>query len=431
MPMLLVSFSPLTSLLHYGDGSQLFMARKGTYFCNTEDAEINLQAIKGLTLDEYLNDFISQIIIQAPIGRHHSMANIWGAEVFARVADLKYNLPGDVDNERKRLYYKYIFAKTEDLKFILANHSDVTPPPNDPAPSTINATDKKILVIDDEADKGWGQLLKALFSKCSVDVASEKISGFDQLSKQFVNNIENDYYDLYILDLRLRGDEEESVVDTQRFSGMDVLRTIKKYNEGNQVIMMTASNKAWNMKRLIDDGANGYYIKEAPELMLSAEFSKENFNSFIADVNKAFNNSYKRDLWRKCDDLITYIERKDWEDEYREDLMSQLNIFSSFMLKAQTPNDIAATYVVLFEVLEILKQYYCKTLAVPESIKEIIEDECNTVMPNKLYDNLKTVNRARNNYIHKLKNKCDVKANTSKGLKVLFSVVDQIIREFN
>jgi DNA-binding NarL/FixJ family response regulator len=29
--------------------------------------------------------------------------------------------------------------------------------------------------------------------------------------------------------------------------------------------MFTASNKAWNMKALLDAGADGYYIKESPE----------------------------------------------------------------------------------------------------------------------------------------------------------------------
>ena len=50
--------------------------------------------------------------------------------------------------------------------------------------------------------------------------------------------------------LRLNGAAEDGQLVPEEFSGYKVLRRIKELNRGNQVIMLTASNKAWNLKAL-------------------------------------------------------------------------------------------------------------------------------------------------------------------------------------
>lgn len=71
----------------------------------------------------------------------------------------------------------------------------------------------------------------------------------------------------------MNGVQEEKVLSPNEFSGMKILKAIKAANQGIQVIMFTASNKAWNMKALLDAGADGYYIKESPEFAFPNSYS--------------------------------------------------------------------------------------------------------------------------------------------------------------
>ena len=48
-------------------------------------------------------------------------------------------------------------------------------------------------------------------------------------------------------------------------------------------------------------------------------------------------------------------------------------------------------------------------------------------MDDKVFNKLKQVNRARNNYVHKLHEVCDIDHKSVDGLKTLFNVVSDVI----
>jgi len=360
----------------------------------------------------------------------HSLANQWGAEVLARVTNIKYDTPIEVSVSLKSIYFKYalfhtIFSKSNNIAIPKATKTEA-----------IQSKGRRILLIDDEADRGWEQIVRALFVDAYIDVVQSKIPGFDALPEQFIKRIQNDFYDLYLLDLRLQGEKEESIVQTELFSGMDVLEGIKSVNPGNQVIMLTASNKAWNLKKIIKKKANGYYIKEDPELLLPYEFSVENYHSFKKDIMTAYNNLYKRDLWAQYDDLFGYIESSIIEDELKEELHSQLSIFEQFMLASTSIDNLSSVYLTLFQIFETIKQYYSREMDfsssesyLPADIKKII----NTFGSKSIDDNdsvykmLKIANRARNNYVHKLHQTCEIDHKSVNGLRELFKVVSGVI----
>lgn len=361
----------------------------------------------------------------------HSLANQWGAEVLARVANLRYDTPIEVQESQKVLYFKYALFLTDYY------NSDVLTTNRTTKAKAIESKGRRILLIDDEADRGWEQIVRALFVNASyIDVVKNKISGFDDLPEKCIERIQKDFYDIYLLDLRLQGEREESIVDTDKFSGMDVLDAIKHINPGNQVIMMTASNKAWNMKKIMEKHANGYYIKEAPEQLLPFDFSQENFKSLRDDITVAFQNAYKRDLWARCDDLLGYIEHSIIEDDLKEELKSQLDIFEKFLLAATDAKKLSSVYLTLFQVFETIKQYYSKDIDfsssddkpyLPADIKKIINEFGRTSMDDKVFKKLQQVNRARNNYVHKLHEVCDIDHKSVDGLKTLFEVVSDVI----
>lgn len=358
-----------------------------------------------------------QIEMPSNIGGH-SLANQWGATVLAKAAGIDYEPTEEILNAQKSLYFKYVKAKTESGF-----------PENDKK-ETINTKGKRILLIDDEAGKGWSDVFRKIFNGGYLDVVDGKLSGFNDIPEGIKQNIYYDLYDLYLIDLRLMGENEEHIVSTLQFSGRDVINEIKRNNEGNQVIVITASNKAWNMRNLLADGANGYYIKESPDLLLSPEFSKENFYSFKNDVEIALGNRYKRHLWAKSYDLNKRINNKNIDDNLQNNLTAQLNVFETFMLKANNENEIANTYLTLFQILEIIKHYYSPLLgkeykSLTDCMYAILEEFGH--LKGHQINNLDKVNNGRNNMVHKLNIPNATNYKTKEGLTTLFEVITNVI----
>jgi len=360
VPLLFVSKLPLQSFLKYGECSQLFLMSRGTYFCTPEETTDALEIIEGLSVDNYKSDFLSQIHISpdAEIGRH-SMANQWGADVFNRIISKdNRNETDEIKTAKKKLYYKYVFLNTIDIKAAI---NDIE---NDEERENVrlNATGKNILLIDDEADKGWSFVLKdKFFVNSNFDVINSAIADYSDISETIRKKIESDYYDLYLLDLRLLGTKEDEIYSADEFSGMKILKEIKNKNQGNQVVILTASNKAWNMKALLDAGADGYYIKESPELKLPMSFSKANFQAFKHDVAIAFDNSFKKKIVRKLNSLISTINSSN-NLKHNNDLSLELvNVFNNSLrqiIAAKSKNDFAFSYIALFQTFEVLSREY-------------------------------------------------------------------------
>lgn len=369
-----------------------------------------------------LQNEIKHIHLDLPsnIGRH-SLANQWGATVMAKVAGIEYEPTEEILNIQQSLYFKYIKAK---------NGSD---DPENSEKKIEETKGKRILLIDDEADKGWSDVFKKMFDGGYLDVINVKLSGFNEIPEEIKQNIYDDLYDLYLVDLRLLGENEEHIVVPKQFTGRDVINEIKRNNEGNQVVVITASNKAWNMRKLFAEGANGYYVKESPELLLPPELSKENYDSLIDSINSAFKNCYKRRLWADQYYLIKYIEKSDLEQNLQDKLIRQLEVFETFMLKAENENELAATYLTLFQILEIIKHHYSPRLAkefksLPDYIYAILE-EFGHLNGHERINNLYEVNEGRNNMVHKSNKRNATNYKTKDGLTTLFKVVDTIIRK--
>lgn len=360
VPLLFVSKLPLQSFLKYGECSQLFLMQTGTYFCTPEETSDAMEIIEGLSIETYKSDFLNQIQIKpdAEIGTH-SMANQWGADVFNRIISKNdREATPEINRAKKKLYYKYVYANTVNIKDIFEDVSkDI-----DRKEQRILASGKNILFIDDEADKGWEFVLKKwLLGARTFDVVKSKTKDFDSLPKNVKDKIQSDFYDLYLLDLRMMGIEEDNVYSPDDFSGMKILKAIKdvkKGNQGNQVIMLTASNKAWNMKALLDAGADGYYIKESPELKLPMSFSNANFQSFKDAVELSLNSGYKKDIFRKINVLLSKISKSNISEFTKNELEYVLNQSLKQVLFAKNILDFAYAYITLFQAFEFITKEY-------------------------------------------------------------------------
>ena len=300
VPILFVSTLSLNSVMLQAEIYSQILATKGVFFSEFELSSIQqeIEHLTGLNDSEYLTKFLKTIHIQPDetVGRH-SLANIWGAYALDKAANTNA-LPSD-SKFKKALYFKYISAfnsldklKTSSLKVLRKiNIGNV---------NKIEASDKRILLVDDEAEKGWETVLRKVFKTTNdedIVVINEKVKDYDSLSEVSKRTIETKDFDLYLIDLRLNGLEEDENVKTEEFSGMKVLRKIKSLNEGRQVIIFTASNKVWNLKALLDAGADDYYMKESPEYNLSDKLSEQNYQDFKYNAERCFKRKYLKEVY--------------------------------------------------------------------------------------------------------------------------------------
>jgi DNA-binding NarL/FixJ family response regulator len=328
VPILYLSKLSLNSIMLQTEIYSQILATKGVVFSefDLQSNKAEIEHLIGLNESEYLTKFLKIIHIQPDetVGRH-SLANIWGAYAMDKASNA--NALSDDSDFKKKLYFKYIsaFNNIDKLKpsrlNVLGNIKvgDV---------NKIKAEGKRILLIDDEASKGWETVLRKIFKTSSAEdfvVINEKIKDFESFSEASKHIIETGEFDLYLVDLRLNGLDEDENLKTEDFSGMKVLKKIKSLNKGNQVIIFTASNKVWNLKALLDAGADDYYLKESPEYNFSKTISEQNYNDFRDNVVECFKRSYLKEIY----------------SEWEKTKMNNTNSDIDFIAESDTALDIA------------------------------------------------------------------------------------------
>ena len=476
IPILFLSISSLNSILLKARLYSQILSTKGTYFTefnDLESAKEEVSLIEGLAEYDYVTGFLKVIHLlpDGTIGRH-SLANIWGAYAMDKAANTNA-LPQDSDF-KKKLYFKYMaaFANLNKIKPL-----DILGKIQIGKANTINAAGKKILLIDDEADKGWESVLRKIFKTTSPEdfvVINEKVKDFDRFSTENKQITETQRFDLYLVDLRLNGLEEEETIKTKEFSGMKVLRKIKSINQGNQVLIFTASNKSWNFKALLDEGADGYYMKESPEYNFSQEFSNQNYKQFQNEIQTCFDNNYLFDIWVfkeaiekhfKSNPLKFYfpnhlelLKAITYQNLILEELKASFDI-----LKTSNSHRFNVVMLSLFKIVESLSEIfifkdeklffgdkeevkYCsyvkesktyelkrKTSDIPNRAYESTENKMHALLLQKLGINDKPlhlfihrITRYRNDYIHP-ENRFDLKPLKADDIKQWFEKLQEIL----
>ena len=253
---------------------------------------------KGKMSDAQYYDFLSKVKIDRPSNHktHHSIANEWTLMQWFNMIDWKGNRP-EIENSDflNRLHTKYM------IQTLKCHPKDYAT--SDKLPMKINGIDNKtIMLIDDEYNKGWKAILSRIINASNAHLVcfedfNKTLSRDDQINK--INNFIDAYHnpiDCYIIDLRLH-DEDVEETDSSKLSGHRITDHIVNDethgNRGRQVVILTASNKVWNMRKEIEEcGARYYALKESPEMQLTHEQSKNLFLDFCKDIQMACQQSY-------------------------------------------------------------------------------------------------------------------------------------------
>ena len=126
----------------------------------------------------------------------------------------------------------------------------------------------KILLIDDEAEKGWFEVFAHLlgdindfhFDYLRVDFRS---SAYDQIIDSALEIIFEEDFDIIILDFKLNPYRISENIKEETIS-QKLLRSIKSKNPGIQVIAFSASNNIQKIKDFQQEGILGFVSKGNP-----------------------------------------------------------------------------------------------------------------------------------------------------------------------
>jgi len=151
-----------------------------------------------------------------------------------------------------------------------------------------------ILLIDDNADKGWRVVVKKLFPNSTLDI---KLN-YDEA----LNIPDFGVYDFVFLDLRLPTNQVDRIPKIE--NGMFLIEKIKSADTSLHVplIVFTASQKAVTLHLVQQKGADAMYVKQPP--YFSLEQSLDNYYKFILELNtqidKGLHLKYYWELIVKC-----------------------------------------------------------------------------------------------------------------------------------
>ena len=257
--------------------------------------------------------FVNSIFVNPPANyqSHHSIANEWAlVRYFSMLesddSNILYvslqNKIYDLDY-LKTLHFKHLEAKANRQKFNSKKH-------------TINAIlkgieGKKIGIIDDEINKGWLEFYGYILNKSKATAMPFNNFQKDETKVELIKKIEQwlleifklvDPIDIFIIDLRLH-DDDFSEQDFQNLSGIQIIKFLKKYNPGIQVVVSTASNKVWNYQKCLDLGVKYFSVKESPETYNTRSETVASFSHFSNQLSNAVKDVFLAEIFRKIEDL--------------------------------------------------------------------------------------------------------------------------------
>ncbi len=288
---------------------------------------------------------IEKINISSRFDTRHQTTNEWGAmrlaSNFGVFELIKFTYP-------KHLYFKYL------TNFLKKNQS----PPDKSLHSLFN----KILLIDDNADCGWKELLENIHN-CTVD---KRISTVEVLAWQTSAPEKFDQYDLIYLDLYL----EKGKADSK--SALSALRFIKANFPHIPVIIFTASDKAWNLEEVLDKGADAMYTKESPLYYNNVEYSSKNFREFTNTVKYVYEKYKKLKPYsiqiRNIFSHSFFILIENSPRKLRERIEERLKMFYGLLKKGYEQreydkktffySDFELAFITLWSVLNEIQEYY-------------------------------------------------------------------------
>ena len=298
---------------------------------------------------------------------NHSVANEWAISRWAHAIDVDViddGISHIIAKIEYNIYYKYLntihpinlSGKLEKELIIRSAKSDYLP---------------KVLLVDDEADKGWYEIFcNIIYDKNGFDFfyLDEELDGKgqDEITEIVHKKIIDDDIDIVLLDYRLML-SDFSTKKAEHITGMKILKEIKhNINPGIQVIIISATNKVWNLRELQKAGADGFILKESPLDIVDDDFTVNNIKSFINELSNAMRNGFKKGYYNLCTEIISNLSQEKCGSDNFKDAVSafktQVQLLRNNIIRMDSDDKYSLDIAFLncYNIFEILKDYYLK-----------------------------------------------------------------------
>lgn len=291
---------------------------------------------------------------------NHSIANEWAIYRWAKTigaSDSDIEKIGEKVNTN--IYFKYLQSiyPISESKVIDQNALKIE-----------NLNDKKILYVDDEADKGWYEIM------CTIIADINGVKEFEYLGDEIrskpkeeiidliVNKVREQDTDIVILDFRLHPDDF-SEKNIQEVTGIKVLKAIKEMNPGIQIIVFSATNKVWNLQAFQEAGGDGFIIKESPENSVDPDFTFETIFNALKVLKNCSDKTFLKEQYNNFNEIESILKPrtnyKKHSSPLDKDFVAEILKWFELSIKINTKENIqiekiTSSYIFLFSVLENL-----------------------------------------------------------------------------
>lgn len=286
----------------------------------------------------------------------HSIANEWAIYRWAKtIGTSDADINEVVKNVETNLYFKY-------LNTIYPISSSNQLNKNNLIISTNCKNKPKVLLVDDEAKKGWFKIFCSILKDANgfyFDHLDDEFNGksSDEIVQIVHEKVVSEDIDIVVLDYRLHRSDyfAEHIKDV---TGYKVLYDIKNHiNPGIQVIVLSATNKIWNLRALQKAGANEFILKESPSESINEQSAAEEIDrmvkSFANCCEKVFLKKFYEDYFLVNSFLQQEIRNKSVSSEmFVEQVLKWLKLSCDVLKNEVNDQTIASSYLFMFSVLE-------------------------------------------------------------------------------
>lgn len=363
---------------------------------NIKDQCEQIKNNKPRISEEDYAKFLEKLNINPPANydSHHSIDNEYALIRWSKYIGCYDKLPDQFRKEfDSRLYFKYLNAKNkveqieDKINYSIALTSET-----------------KILLIDDEEQKGWGVFYKSFFQHSpKIKFACSEIDfkdnqNQDDLLSKIKNKVEAEKPDIVLLDLRLFENDFEEITAPEKITGIKAIEIIKEINRGIQVIVTTASNKAWNFNLAKQKGAFDFIIKDGfdePEKSIKqlqqtieicakrSKFLKPISENIVLAINSwnNYNIPKRKNLTDEMHDNLWHIAVKQNVIDFLD------NTFCTIDSENQKER-FTISILLLYRTLELMKEFFIyQTGDYKSKTIEYFWDQDNSKIPKIIFNN--------------------------------------------
>jgi len=311
-----------TPILFIGEESPAQIARiiradilftKGVFFTTKQTYEEILSLAEKLSASNFeisennYDEIVNKLLLEPPndYDSHHNLDNdfslyIWSKSIGLELKTLKREIESG-------LYFKWWITKNKiQLDFSPEKLIEGTK-------STIFFAGKKVLLIDDQYEKGWCTFFKKLLPTVEVDFLEgdfqkpDHFTGGMNIVDAAIDKIR--IFDPHVVLLDLRLTDSDNANDIKELTGIKILKKFREFNnlnQGIQFITLSASNKIWNYEAFLNKKVSSFIIKKIDyqrtvitginknrELIYKKIKEADNLKKIFCDLEKLKNSLYE------------------------------------------------------------------------------------------------------------------------------------------